>query len=97
MPLPPQEDPDSAGKFDFDWWSKYYYSIGDDRRTQKEYVEKGYDRLVVYPTELEESFNRQVAILVVHKELTCSAQGVNLVVYVVHKGLTWCMYIGSWI
>ena len=53
-----QQDPDSAGKFEFDWWSKYYYSIGDERRTQKEYVEKGLDKMVIYPGELEDAFNR---------------------------------------
>ena len=52
-----QSDPDSRDKSDFDWWSKYYYSIGDARRTQKSYVEKGYDRMVVYPGELEAAFN----------------------------------------
>ena len=56
MPTHPpslQSDPDNANKFDYDWWSKYYYSIGDDRRTQKDYV-------VVYPGELEDAFNRSV-------------------------------------
>lgn len=53
-----QSDPDSRDKSDFDWWSKYYYSIGDARRTQKSYVEQGYDRMVLYPGELEEAFNR---------------------------------------
>lgn len=52
-----QSDPDSRDKSDFDWWSKYYYSIGDARRTQKSYVERGYDRMVVYPGELEAAFN----------------------------------------
>lgn len=53
-----QSDPDSSrDKSDFDWWSKYYYSIGDTRRTQKSYVEKRYDRMVVYPGELEAAFN----------------------------------------
>ncbi|XP_064383023.1 myoferlin-like isoform X2 [Halichondria panicea] len=51
-------DPDSKETSDFDWWSKYYYSCGDERRTQAEYVEQGADKLVVYPTELEEAFNR---------------------------------------
>ena len=53
-----QSDPDSRDKSDFDWWSKYYYSIGDARRTQKSYVDQGYDRMVIYPGELEEAFNR---------------------------------------
>ena len=53
-----QTDPDSADKSDFDWWSKYYYSIGDERRTQKDYVAKGLDRFNVYPGELEDAFNR---------------------------------------
>ncbi len=51
-----QTDPEETS--DFDWWSKYYYSCGDERRTQSEYVEQGADKLVVYPTELEEAFNR---------------------------------------
>ena len=55
--LTSQSDPDSRDKSDFDWWSKYYYSIGDTRRTQKSYVEKGYDRMVIYPGELETAFN----------------------------------------
>ena len=53
-----QSDPDSRDKSDFDWWSKYYYSVGDARRTQKDYVNGGYDRMVIYPGELEEAFNR---------------------------------------
>ena len=68
-----QSDPDSQKKSDYDWWTKYYYAIGDERRTQREYVETGYDSLTVrttcvthslspllqvYHTELEESFNR---------------------------------------
>ena len=57
-PPPPQSDPDNADKFDYDWWSKYYYSIDDERRTQKLYVEKNLDRVKVYPGELEEAFNR---------------------------------------
>ncbi len=53
-----QSDPDSKDKSEFDWWSKYYYSCDDEQRTQKDYVEQGCDKLVVYPTELEEAFNR---------------------------------------
>ena len=52
-----QSDPDSEEKSDFDWWSKYYYSIGDTRRTQKGYVDQGYDGMAVYNGELEEAFN----------------------------------------
>ena len=49
-PLPPpplQSDPDSQKKVEFDWWSKYYYSIDDPRRTQQEYVDQGYDKMKV--------------------------------------------------
>ncbi len=53
-----QLDPDSADKSDFDWWSKYYYSIGDDQKTQKDYVDKNHDSLVIYEGELEDKFNR---------------------------------------
>ncbi len=53
-----QLDPDSADKSDFDWWSKYYYSIGDERRTQKQYVKGNYDKMVIYEGELEDKFNR---------------------------------------
>ena len=52
-----QSDPDSRDKSDFDWWSKYYYSIGDARRTQTSYVENGYDHMMIYPGELEAAFN----------------------------------------
>ena len=52
-----QSDPDSREKSDFDWWSKYYYSIGDARKTQKSYVDQGYDSMAVYNGELEEAFN----------------------------------------
>lgn len=55
-----QSDPDNVDKFDYDWWSKYYYSIGDERRTQKDYVAKNLDRVVIYPGELEDAFNRCV-------------------------------------
>ena len=53
-----QSDPDNKEKSDFDWWSKYYYSVGDERRTQRDYVDQGFDKIVVYKTELEEIFNR---------------------------------------
>ena len=47
-PLPPlQSDPDSQKKVEFDWWSKYYYSIDDPRRTQQEYIDEGYDKMKV--------------------------------------------------
>ena len=53
-----QSDPDSVEKFDFDWWSKYYCSVGDERRTQNDYRDGGYDTVVVYNHELEEQFDR---------------------------------------
>ena len=40
-------DPDDQEQIEFDWWSKYYYSIGDERRTQPQYQEKGYDKMKV--------------------------------------------------
>ena len=43
----PQSDPDSQKKSDFDWWTKYYYAVDDERRTQKEYVDAGYDSMMV--------------------------------------------------
>ena len=42
-----QSDPDNQKKVEFDWWSKYYYSIDDQRRTQQEYVDQGYDKMKV--------------------------------------------------
>ena len=45
-----QSDPDNQQKIEFDWWSKYYYSLDDPRRTQQEYVDKGYDKLQVRET-----------------------------------------------
>ncbi|KAL5471556.1 hypothetical protein EMCRGX_G029681 [Ephydatia muelleri] len=50
-------DPDASKGSGFDWWTKYYYSIGDDQRTLEEYVNQGHDRMVVYSHELEEAFN----------------------------------------
>ena len=37
-------DPDNASISSFDWWSKYYYSIDDKLRTEKDYVDKGHDQ-----------------------------------------------------
>ncbi|KAL5022080.1 hypothetical protein ScPMuIL_001235 [Solemya velum] len=44
------EQPDE----EIDWWSKFYASIGDNKKCQK-YIEKGYDKIKVYDTELEKS------------------------------------------
>lgn len=55
--LPTIFDPDRRNKY-FDWWSKYYCSIEEPKRSQKEYTELGYDHVVVYPGELEEAFNK---------------------------------------
>ena len=54
-----QSDPDGLEKSDYDWWSKYYYSTGNAKRIeeQRSYIEKGYDRLKIYPRELEAAFN----------------------------------------
>lgn len=37
---------------DIDWWSKYYTSIGDYDKSG-DYIERGYDKLIVYDKELE--------------------------------------------
>lgn len=37
---------------DIDWWSKYYASIGDYDKSG-DYIERGYDKLIVYDKELE--------------------------------------------
>eukprot|EP00731_Ephydatia_muelleri_P020356 Em0013g83a len=39
-------DPDASKGSGFDWWTKYYYSMGDDQRTQEEYVQEGHDRMM---------------------------------------------------
>ncbi|KAI3388907.1 hypothetical protein SNEBB_006737 [Seison nebaliae] len=39
---------------DIDWWSKFYASIGDTKRCGT-YEEKGYEKIKVYDTTLEES------------------------------------------
>jgi len=40
-------DPDVTKDSDFDWWSKFYASIGDEQRRQPEYEEEGNDKMVV--------------------------------------------------
>lgn len=69
-----QSDPDNKEKSDFDWWSKYYYSVEDERRTQKDYVDQGHDKMVVYQKELEEVFNRllQYPLIILFKMLLFS-------------------------
>ena len=52
-----QSDPDTRYKSDFDWWSKYYCSIEDKRRKQTDYIDKGYDCMMVYHSDLETVFN----------------------------------------
>ena len=44
-----QLDPDSKAITSFDWWTKYYYSIGDEAHTEPDqmYRAKGHDKLVV--------------------------------------------------
>lgn len=37
---------------EIDWWSKYYASVGETNKCRK-YLQKGYDTLKVYPSELE--------------------------------------------
>jgi len=39
-------DPDSKGS-DFDWWSKYYASTGDETLIQTEYIDAHHDTLQV--------------------------------------------------
>ena len=41
----------------YDWWSKYYASVGEDSKVQEGYVEESQDKLVEYKHELEKSFN----------------------------------------
>ena len=40
-------DPDVTKDSDFDWWSKFYASIGDEQRRQPEYEGEGNDKMVV--------------------------------------------------
>ena len=40
-------DPDVKKDSDFDWWSKFYASVGDEQRRQPEYEEEGNDKMVV--------------------------------------------------
>ena len=42
-----QTDPDNKKDVKFDWWSKYYASIKDEKRTQREYVDEGHDMMTV--------------------------------------------------
>lgn len=53
-----ESKPDPKEDEQIDWWSKFYASIGDDARAG-DYLEKGYDKLTVYPHPLEnvEDFN----------------------------------------
>ena len=41
------KDPDVHKSSDFDWWSKFYSSLKNDSRKQPEYLEAGYDKLMV--------------------------------------------------
>ncbi|GAB1610572.1 myoferlin-like isoform X9, partial [Argonauta hians] len=58
MPAEEVSKKDKADLLDLeiDWWSKYYASIGDSGKCKK-YIEKGYDKLVVYTDELENCEN----------------------------------------
>ncbi|KAJ8026374.1 Dysferlin [Holothuria leucospilota] len=46
-------DPESLVDDEIDWWSKYYASKGENTKCHT-YLEKGYDKLKIYRTELEE-------------------------------------------
>jgi hypothetical protein len=50
-------DPDNKKDVKFDWWSKYYASIKDEQRTQKEYLDEHQDFMTVYEGELEDKFD----------------------------------------
>lgn len=56
-----KEDPKKGSEQadeDIDWWSKFFTSVGDNDKAGA-YLEKGYDKMMVYGTELEkvEVFN----------------------------------------
>ncbi|KAK6186023.1 hypothetical protein SNE40_008141 [Patella caerulea] len=52
--MPVEEKPKKEDLVDdeIDWWSKYYASIGETNKCKK-YMEKGYDKIKIYKTDLE--------------------------------------------
>ncbi|EDV22851.1 uncharacterized protein TRIADDRAFT_58489 [Trichoplax adhaerens] len=50
------EDKNKQDEEEIDWWSKYYASTGDPKDLQRatDYISKGYDKLKIFKTELEE-------------------------------------------
>ena len=40
-------DPDVKKDSEFDWWSKFYLSAKDEERSQPEYGQQGFDKLMV--------------------------------------------------
>ena len=52
-----QQDHTDEGKILCDWWSKYYYSLGKDKKkVQPDYISTHKDKIVIYPNELERNF-----------------------------------------
>ena len=44
----------------YDWWSKYYHSLGVKDKVQKGYDETQLTKLIIYKQELEKTYNKLV-------------------------------------